>query len=114
MGKGGISEIQFSPDGTRLAVGSNIGVWLYDMETGEEKSLFAGGLCETLRFSPDGRFLTSSSEETLIQLWEIATEREVPLIDLYGNASVLRFSSDGKTLIGLSSSRYAAITPIEY
>lgn len=104
FGKGGITTIQFSPDGTLLAVGSNIGVWLYDVETGEEKSLFAGGMCEALSFSPDGRFLTSSSAERLIQLWEIATEREVPLIDLYGDASVLRFSSDGKTLIGLSNS----------
>ncbi len=104
FGKGGITTIQFSPDGTLLAVGSNIGVWLYDVETGEEKSLFGSGVCEALSFSPDGRFLTVSSRETLIQLWEIATEREVPLIDLYGAASVLRFSSDGKTLIGLSSS----------
>ncbi len=110
FGKGGITAIQFSPDGTLLAVGSHIGVWLYDMETGEEKSLFGGGMCEALRFSPDGRFLTASSAETLIQLWEIATEREVPLIDLYGDASVLRFSSDGKTLIGLSRSGHAAIT----
>ena len=110
FGKGGITTIQFSPDGTLLAVGSNIGVWLYDIETGEEKSLFGSGVCEALRFSPDGRFLTVSSAETLIQLWEIATEREVPLIDLYGSASVLRFSSDGKTLIGLSSAGHAAIT----
>ena len=110
FGKGGITTIQFSPDGTLLAVGSNIGVWLYDIETGEEKSLFGSGVCKALGFSPDGRFLTVSSRETLIQLWEIATEREVPLIDLYGSASVLRFSSDGKTLIGLSSAGHAAIT----
>ena len=110
FGKGGITTIQFSPDGTLLAVGSNIGVWLYDVETGEEKSFFGSGVCKALNFSPDGRFLTASSDETLIQLWEIATEREVPLIDLYGDASVLRFSSDGKTLIGLSSSGHAAIT----
>ena len=30
FGKGGINAIQFSPDGTQLAVGSNIGIWLYD------------------------------------------------------------------------------------
>ena len=110
FGKGGITAIQFSPDGTLLAVGSTIGVWLYDVETGEEKSLFGSGVCEALNFSPDGRFLTASSGETLIQLWEIATEREVPLIDLYADASVLRFSSDGKTLIGLYGSGHAAIT----
>ena len=110
FGKGGITTIQFSPDGTLLAVGSNIGVWLYDVATGEEKFLFGSGMCEALQFSPDGRFLTASSEETLIQLWEIATGREVPLIDLYGEASVLRFSSDGKTLIGLYSDGHAAIT----
>ena len=42
FGKGGVNVIQFSPDGTQLAVGSNIGIWLYDVETGEEQSLFKG------------------------------------------------------------------------
>ena len=106
LGKGGINVIQFSPDGTQLAVGSNIGIWLYDVETGKERSLFAGkSLC--LAFSTDGRFLASSggfSGRTEIQVWDIATGREVSLIDRYDSASVLRFSSDGKTLISLSSS----------
>ncbi len=30
LGKGWISEIQYSPDGKRLAVVSSIDVWLYD------------------------------------------------------------------------------------
>ncbi|MXY99325.1 sigma-70 family RNA polymerase sigma factor, partial [Candidatus Poribacteria bacterium] len=106
FGKGGINTIQFSPDETLLAVGSNIGVWLYDTETGEEKSLFAGR-CQTLDFSPDGRLLASSggySGDTEIQMWEIATEREVPLIDRYASASALQFSSNGETLTSLSAS----------
>ena len=106
LGKGGVNVIQFSPDGAQLAVGSNIGVWLYDVETGKERSLFAGkSLC--LAFSPEGRFLASSggySGRTEIQVWEVATGREMSLIDRYASASALRFSSDGKTLVSLSSS----------
>ena len=42
LGKGWISEIAYSPDGTRLAVGSAPGIWLYDTQTGEELSLLTG------------------------------------------------------------------------
>ncbi len=30
LGKGVVREIQYSPDGARLAVASTIGIWLYD------------------------------------------------------------------------------------
>jgi len=111
FGKGGINAIQFSPDGAQLAVGTNIGVWLYDVETGEEKSLFMGG-CRALAFSPDGRFLANGggySDVQKTELWEIATGQEVLLADSFDTASVLRFSSDGKTLLSVSGSGNAII-----
>ena len=98
FGKGGINVIQFSPDGTQLAVGSNIGIWVYDAETGEENSLFRG-TCRFLAFSPDGRFLANgggSSDGSKVQLWEITTGREVLFPEVYDTASALRFSSDGE------------------
>ncbi|MXV78909.1 sigma-70 family RNA polymerase sigma factor, partial [Candidatus Poribacteria bacterium] len=113
LGKGGINVLQFSPDGTLFAVGSNIGVWLYDAKTGKEISMFPGG-SQSLAFSPDGRFLASGGDKLGIeggrfrgkklQLWEVATGRKVQLTGLLYPASKLRFSEDGKTLISLGNS----------
>ena len=105
FGKGGINAIQFSPDGTQLAVGTDIGVWLYNMETGEEKFLFEG-MCQSLAFSPDGRFLANGGGKFLgqeLQLWEMAADRKVPLIGGPFAGSALQFSEDSKTLVSLGN-----------
>ncbi|RKU23370.1 hypothetical protein C6499_18615 [Candidatus Poribacteria bacterium] len=115
LGKGSIRAIQFSPDGTQLAVSSNIGVWLYDVQTGKEISLFTG-ICGTVVFSPDGRFLAHGGGDFYssygtsrwandVELWEIATGRKVQLSNAPPAAAALRFSDDGKVLISLSKSR---------
>ena len=105
FGKGGINAIQFSPDGIHLAIGTDIGVWLYDMETGEEKFLFAG-MCQSLAFSPDGRFLANGGGKFRgqeLQLWEMAADRKVPLIGGPFAGSALQFSEDSKTLVSLGN-----------
>ena len=112
FGKGGINALQFSPDGTQLAVGSDVGVWLYNVATGEEQSLFRGA-CRFLAFSPDGRFLANGGERSdvgKVQLWEIATGREVVFPEVYDIASALRFSSDGKTLVSVGFGGWALIS----
>ena len=42
LGKGESRLVAWSHDGTRLAVGGTIGIWVYDTETGTEVSLLAG------------------------------------------------------------------------
>ena len=106
LGKGGINALRFSPDGTQLAVGGDIGVWLYDVKTGKEISLFPG-VCQSLALSPDGRFLASGGGkfwESESQLWETASGRKVPLADAKRPASALQFSENSKTLISLAGS----------
>lgn len=98
LGKGGTWSMQFSPDGTQLALSCPTGVWFYDMKTGKELSLFTGKR-GTLAFSPDGRFLAKGGDQ--FQLWEIATQREVPLQADFPDTNVLRFSNDSKTLVCL-------------
>ena len=100
LGKGGINVMQFSPDGTQIAVGSNIGIWLYDVKTGREISMFPG-MCRSLSFSPDGRFIASGGRSRL-QVWEIATGQKMSHIEKSPSTAALHFSEDSKTVTNLS------------
>ncbi len=110
LGKGGINVLQFSPNGRQLAVGSDIGLWLYDAKTGKEVSMFPGKY-ESIAFSPHGRFLAGSIGSLRrkgtrfysmgLQLWEVVTGQKMQLTRFLPNASELRFSADGKTLFAL-------------
>ena len=106
LGKGGINDMQFSPDGTQLAVGNDMGIWLYNVKTGKEISLFTG-ICESLAFSPDGRFLANGGFGKLwskeLHLWEITTGRKISFTDASRPATALRFSEDSKTLVNVDS-----------
>ena len=107
-GKGGINVIQFSPDGRHVAVGTSIGVWIYDVASGKEKSLYPGHFAEfrTLAFSPDGKFLAVyGSQKAIMQLWDMNTDLNKPImtfLDKPGRVTEVIFSEDGKTLCGLS------------
>ena len=72
FGKGKIQEIAYSPDGTKLAVASSIGVWIYDVQTGAELNLFTGhtSYVVCVAFSPDGSRIASGSEDGTVILWE--------------------------------------------
>ena len=101
LGKGGINALQFSPDGTQIAVGSDIGVWLYDLKTGKEINMFPG-MCQAIALSPDGRFIASNGRSGL-QLWEIATGQKMLHIEKLFPIAALHFSEDSKTVVGLSN-----------
>lgn len=102
LGKGGINVLQFSPDGTQIAVGSNIGVWLYDVETGKEITMFPG-VCQAIAFSPDGRFIAGNGGPPGLQLWEIATGQKMSHIEKIFPAAALHFSEDSKKVVSLGN-----------
>ena len=74
LGKGRLTEIQYSPDGTRLAVASTIGIWLYDTTTNREAALLTGHTARvvSVAFSTDGKMLASGSYDGTMLLWKVA------------------------------------------
>ena len=97
LGKGGVSYedrgIAFSPDGSRLAVVSSMGVWLYDTETFDEITLLTDAT--SVAFSPDGTKIASGSGIGL-KLWEVKTGRNIATFHREkGGVNYVAFSPDG-------------------
>ena len=80
LGKGGINIMRFSPDGMHLAVGTDVGVWLYDVEKGTGTPLFAESPVQVnaLAFTDDGKVLASGGNgNPSINLWNIESKSEL-------------------------------------
>ena len=101
LGKGVITDVQLSTNGTLLAVASSIGVWLYNVHTGSETALITRHT-ETVMlvaFSPDGKILASSARDETIRLWNTETGKSLLSLSNPTHPIHLEFSADGKTLI---------------
>ncbi len=99
LGKGRINEIAYSPDGTRLAVATSIGVWIYDAQTGEELDLLTGhtGFVD---FSMDGKILASGSWDYTIGLWDAETDEHLRTLEGHTDwVNSVAFSPDGTTIV---------------
>ena len=90
VGKGWVAEIKYSPDGTRLAAASSIGIWIYDTATFEEVALLSAHTEEVtaLAYSSSGNVLASGSWDTTIRLWDPETGESLQTLRDIGAVSV--------------------------
>ena len=102
LGKGWISgNIEYSPNGHRVAVASSIGIWIYNANTFAEVALLTGhtGPVRSVAFSPDSKKLVSGGDDGTARLWDVKTGQ---LLRTYEGQAVpvksVAFSPDGKTI----------------
>ena len=83
-----------------LAVGSSIGTWLYDAESGKELALLTAhtGGVTSVAFSPDSKTLATVNYGRSILLWDMKTREHKATLG--GSVRYIAFSPDGKTLAG--------------
>ncbi len=98
---------QFSPDNTRLAVLSSIGIWLYDVQTGEELALLpidTTMIQWKLAFKPNSNILASGSMDGMIRFWDVHTgDLKKRFIGHTDRITSIAFNPDGSVLASAST-----------
>ena len=98
FGKGRIKQMQYSPDGTQLAVATDIGVWIYDARSGGLLELLTGHRVgvNSVVYSPDGNTIASGNWHE-IRLWDVTTGEHITTFEVDAGRSIA-FSPDGNTI----------------
>ena len=96
-----INDIAYSPDGTKLAVATGNGIWLYDAQIGQELVQCAGHIDTVFNvaFRPDGKTIASVGlgQDQTIRIWDVHTGKN--LRTFKSQAWDVAFSPDGKTIV---------------
>jgi WD40 repeat protein len=97
-----VSSLQFSPDGTLLAVGNHTGdLQLVSCPGGHLRAALSrrAEQIASLSFTPDGHTLASLSGDNKVTLWHVATGQELFVLDTpFTYATAVAFSPDGRFL----------------
>ncbi len=100
-----LHAVDFSPDGTAVAVGDSRGraVVIPDWKTNKGSAMACderhGGKVEAVRFAPDGQTVASAGADGVVRVWDPATGHVLRTLPGHqGAAHAVAFSPDGKTL----------------
>jgi WD40 repeat protein len=95
-GKGQANRVAYSPDGKQLAVGTSIGIWLYDAQTLQQlRFINIGDTVSSMSFSPDSTTIFAKTGEATIASWNVTTGERLSQLDV-GKSGATVFFLRGK------------------
>lgn len=106
LGRGSVRDMAFSPNGHYFAVGTAIGLWLYELPTLSPIALWdtERGMTDSVTFSPDNRRIVTPTFVGNLKLWDIERGVCTVEVDDHGRTDVTKpvFSKDGERLVVFS------------
>ena len=95
----GVTAVAWSPDSTRIATGSDEGVWVLDAVTGEDLfSLERGREVGSVAWSPDSTRIVTGSDEG-VQVWDAVTGKELLSLERGREVWSVAWSPDGTRIV---------------
>ena len=102
LGKSTLRCMAYSPDGSLLVIGTEIGVWVYDAQSYEELAFLTGHIKAVtgVVFSPNGKmFASHGKNDRTIYLWDTATFTRLHTLTHNIRYWSVVFSPDSKMLV---------------
>ncbi len=105
LGRGWVRrDIAFSPKGVCLAIATDIGCWLYDLDTMVPRVLWdtERGMVSAISFSHDARWIATGNTDGTLKIWSTETLQYIIEIETGKPVFQLSFSPDGQYLACVS------------
>ena len=116
LGRGRIrGGLAFSPDGGSLVVATDIGCWLYDLDTLTPSALWATerGMVSAISFSHNGQWIATTNWDGIVKVWDAQTLRCVTQIEPPWHPNTyVNFSPDGQYLALVGRTQTSAWTAV--
>ena len=103
FGRGSVRDMAFSPDGQYFAVGTSIGLWLYELPTLSPIALWntERGMTDDVTFSPDSHRIVMRTFAGNLIVWNIQSGTFIAQMEEFDNQEICPpvFSQDGQRLV---------------